>query len=331
MGRKEELIELLADGAVHSGADLARVLRCSRTTVWKQLHQLRAKGLEITGAPGRGYALRQPLELLDRTTILEQLDTATIWESLDVYAVTDSTSERLRSMQAPAPGNMRVVLAEYQTGGRGRRGRPWVSPYGSGLCLSTSWCFPIVPETLPALSLAAGVAVCRVLARFEPIELGLKWPNDVVAGSGKLGGLLVDVQGESGGPLTVVVGVGINVDVSKPMRDGLSGLAGLPPVALRDLVTGHRVSRNALAADIIKELHIMLSDFGDSGFTSFADEWRHYDCMYGRQVEVEIGSQTCTGIASGIDPTGALLLDENGTIRSVLSGEVTLRASTCVS
>jgi len=329
MGTREELIQLLADGAVHSGADLARVLHCSRTTVWKQMQQLRAVGMQIAATPGQGYRLQQPLELLDRTTIIEQLDSELMWESLDVHDVIDSTSERLQSMPPPDPGKMRVVLAEYQTGGRGRRGRQWLSPFGSGLCLSASWCFPVVPPALPALSLAAGVAVCRALASLAPLDLGLKWPNDIVAGSGKLGGLLVDVQGESGGPITVVVGVGINVDVSRRLRDALSGLAGLPPATLRDVVADNRVSRNALAVDIINELHVMLSVFGDSGFTSFADEWRHYDCMYGRQVEVEIGSRAYTGMASGIGPDGALLLDENGTIRSVMSGEVTLRASSC--
>jgi BirA family biotin operon repressor/biotin-[acetyl-CoA-carboxylase] ligase len=327
VGIKKELVQLLSDGAVHSGTDLAGTLNCSRTAVWKQLHKLESLGLNIRTSQGRGYQLERPIELLDRSAILERLDAAVVLESLDVFSVTDSTNERLRSMPPPEPGRMRVALAEYQTGGRGRRGRTWFSPFGSGLCLSVSWCFAEIPGALPALSLASGVAVNRALIASEADGIGLKWPNDIVAGDRKLGGLLVDVQGESGGPITAVVGVGINIDVSDELQGQLSGGDGLPPAGLRQVGRADTLSRNELAADMIEKLHAMLVEFERSGFVNFADEWRSFDRMKGRKVSVKTGQREYHGVAAGIAPDGALLLDEDGGTRAIVAGEVSLRLS----
>jgi BirA family biotin operon repressor/biotin-[acetyl-CoA-carboxylase] ligase len=327
MGTREELVYLLADGAVHSGTDLACRLNCTRTAVWKQLHRLRSMGLTVASMRGRGYQLEQALELLDRHAIARGVDAGPCLESLEVHSVIDSTSERLRALPPPAPGHLRAVLAEYQTGGRGRRGRQWLSPFGSGLCLSVSWCFSVVPPSLPALALAAGVAVNRALRPLQPSDLGLKWPNDIIAGGGKLGGLLVDVQGESGGPITVTLGVGINVDVPERLRDELSGSGGLAPVGLRALACAGPVSRNVLAANMIDQFQVMLTEFGESGFVNFIDEWRDYDYLQGEQVTVASGAQTHTGTVLGISADGALKLEADGDVRNIVSGEVTVRRS----
>jgi BirA family biotin operon repressor/biotin-[acetyl-CoA-carboxylase] ligase len=332
MGIREELVALLADGEVHSGAAIARIMDCSRTTVWKQFRQLQNLGLEISAMPGRGYRLIRPIELLDRSLLLEYVSpgVAATLEALEVFGVIDSTSERLRSAAAPGPERMSVVLAEYQTGGRGRRGRRWLSPYGSGLCLSVSWCFSVVPPALSALSLAAGVAIHRALAVFEPADLGLKWPNDIIAGRRKLGGLLVDVEGESQGPIKVVIGVGINIDVSEGLDNELANEVGLPPTGLRELISSGDVSRNTVAASVINELHAVLVEFSRSGFETFVDEWQRYDSLRGEPVSVRIGARTHDGIASGIAADGTLLLEANGETMSVLSGDVSLRAQQTV-
>jgi BirA family biotin operon repressor/biotin-[acetyl-CoA-carboxylase] ligase len=325
MKTRDELVRVLADGAVHSGADLARELQCSRANVWKQIHQLEALGLEMTAIPGRGYRLEKPFEWLDPDRIRRDLAGSIDHVLVEVFSVIDSTNDHLHEKPLPEAGEMQAVLAEYQTGGRGRNGRKWLSPFGSGLCLSVSWLFPVMPPSLPALSLAAGVAVNRALAGVNPAGLGLKWPNDIVAAGGKLGGLLVDVQGESGGPIRVIVGVGINIDLPPRLSGELSGADGLPPVGLRQLTPDNEVSRNAMAAEIIGKLHAMLREFSESGFAGFVDEWRAYDCMQGKQVTVHIGQRAHTGRATGISEDGALLLDEQGEIRRVVSGEVTLR------
>jgi len=328
MKMREKLVALLADGEVHSGAAIARTMNCSRTAVWKQLRQLQDLGLEIMAMPGRGYRLPRPIELLNRNLLLQHIGPAVAanLEALEIFGVIDSTSERLRSAPAPGLERWRAVLAEYQTGGRGRRGRRWLSPYGSGLCLSVSWCFAVAPPMLSALSLAAGVAVRRALAAFGPHDLGLKWPNDVMAGGRKLGGLLVDVEGESQGPIKVVIGVGINIDVADGLDNELAKTDGLPPAGLRELIAVDEVPRNTVAANVISELYAVLVEFSGTGFASFVDEWQRYDGLLGEAVSVRIGARTHEGIASGIAADGRLLLEANGETISVMSGEVSLRA-----
>jgi len=170
------------------------------------------------------------------------------------------------------------------------------------------------------------VAVHRALTAFQPSGLGLKWPNDIIAGNGKLGGLLVDVEGESSGPIKVVVGVGVNIDVSEKLGKELAVDAGLPPAGLLQVISGDAVSRNSVAANIINELHAVLVEFADTGFKSFVDEWQRYDSLLGQRVSVQTGTRTREGIARGIASDGALQLVVNGDTLSITCGEVSLRA-----
>ncbi len=327
IGIRSALITALADGAVHSGADLAKRLACSRTAVWKHLKELRSVGLQIDAQRGIGYRLRQPVELLDETVIRRDLDARAgmALASLELHDNIESTSERLRGLPPATADRFDAVLAEYQTGGRGRRGRQWLSPFGSGLCLSINHRFEIVPAALSALSLAIGVGVCRALGDDVAEFVALKWPNDIVAGNGKLGGLLVDVEGEADGPISIVVGIGLNFDVSDAMIQQVSRTGGLTPVGLRGLVPDLNVSRNQLAARLINETHAVLTEFEQSGFDVFIDEWRRLDWLAGRPVTAQIGRRLLSGTARGIADDGKLVIDTNGKLQHLVSGEISLR------
>ena len=322
-----DLIELLADGEVHSGAALAERLGCSRTAIWKHLQKLASVDLHIDAMPGRGYRLARALELLDQRLIRAQLQpqVQAALDTFDIHVITESTSEALRDYAPVSPGRMRVVMAEYQSGGRGRRGRRWLSPFAGGLCLSLGWTFPVLPANLSALSLTAGVAVFQALSTLRPAGLGLKWPNDIIADGGKLGGLLIDVQGETDGPVAVRIGVGINIDGIDIIESRVVADGSLAPIGLRSLVDNGVVSRNRLAAALIDALSAALQAFQAAGFGGFADDWRRLDCMTGRPITVQIGNETHSGIAAGIADDGALLLNVGGKVRAFVAGEVTLR------
>jgi BirA family biotin operon repressor/biotin-[acetyl-CoA-carboxylase] ligase len=319
-----DLLRLLADGGRHSGEELAAKLGISRAAVWKRLKQLEPWGVAIEARPGAGYRLESPMDFLDADALRAGLpaDVAAALRTLEVHESMESTSDRLLAARALPPGRFDACLAEFQSAGRGRRGRSWVAPFASGLCLSMSWSYRDAPATLGALSLAAGVATLRALARFGAGDVALKWPNDLVRGGAKLGGILIDLRGEAAGPAFLVVGIGINVRLPQAARDAL-GSAG---VAVTDLAaTGAPPGRNAIAATLVAELHQALGEFGARGMAAFMDEWQAADALAGRPVRVLHGGRTLEGVARGVDADGALLLESDGTRRRIVSGEVSVR------
>ena len=245
MSGRVELLRLLADGALHSGEELAAALSISRAAVWKRLQQLEAWGIALEARPGSGYQLESPIDLLDAAAIRGRLptDVAANLRDLEVHEALDSTSDRLLAARALPPGRFDACLAEFQNAGRGRRGRRWVAPFASGLCLSVSWSYRDAPATLGALSLAAGVAALRALQRVGIGGLSLKWPNDIVRADAKLGGILIDLRGEAAGPACVVVGIGINVRLPRAARAALAPRASKPWTLRRSAPPGAQRAR----------------------------------------------------------------------------------------
>lgn len=324
MSGRIELLRLLADGVLHSGEELAAQLAVTRAAVWKRLRQLEEWGIAAEALPGRGYRLEAPVDLLDADDIRGRLpqDARGRLRRLEVHEALDSTSDRLLAVDDLPSGQFDACLAEFQSAGRGRRGRHWVAPFASGLCLSVGWNYRDAPAALSALSLATGVAVLRALGRLGIAGLALKWPNDVVRGDSKLGGILIDLRGEAAGPAYVVVGVGVNVRLPASARARLAA-EGVDAVDLATL--GPPPSRNALAAALIAELSNALSEYGARGLAAFAQEWQEADALAGRTIAVLQGGQTLRGRARGVDVDGALLLEVDGATRRIVSGEVSVR------
>ncbi len=319
-----ELLRLLADGALHSGEELAAALEVSRAAIWKRVRQLEEWGIALEAKPGSGYQLESHFDLLDAAAIRAKLPQAALGRlrNLEVHEALDSTSDRLLAAEELPPGRFDACLAEFQSAGRGRRGRSWVAPFAAGLCMSVNWSYRDAPATLGALSLAAGVAALRALRRLGFAMLSLKWPNDIVHASGKLGGILIDLRGEAAGPAYFVVGIGINVRLPRAARERLRA-NGVDAVDLASL--GNAPLRNDAAAVLIAELTQALLEFGARGMTAFADEWQGADALAGRPVRVHHGGQFLDGLARGVDADGALLLEIDGASRRIMSGEVSVR------
>ena len=262
-------------------------------------------GLDIEASRPAGYRLKSPLDLLRRRRYCAHCRSV-VWPrsaSSKCHSASESTSDHLMRMPMPEPRHFRVCMTEYQTGGRGRRGRQWLSPAGRGLCLSVSWRYENVPRDLGALSLATGVGLADALLTLGIPRILLKWPNDIVSEAGKLGGILVDVSGESGGPLKVVVGVGLNVHAA-PLLDPVADAGALPAACLTELVAPAAPSRNALAAAAITALHEVFVTFGRDGIEAFLERWRDLDYLQGRSVTIRTGGRTVTGVAKVSLATG---------------------------
>jgi len=314
----DALIQLLADGQFHSGEELALQLKVSRTAVWKRLKKLSTFGLAVESVKGRGYRLPQPLELLNKEAIERYLphSSQVLINKLILLPLIDSTNSYLlsvaKSNQALSKAN--VCLAEYQSGGRGRRGRQWISPYGSNLYLSIDWQFDGGVTALEGLSLAVGVVIVRAMSSFNLPDISLKWPNDILMEGSKLGGVLIEVVGDHAGPCRAVIGVGINVNMPDQELEIDQPWADLK-----------NVSRNQLAAFLIRELTEMLVSFESDGLKAYMKEWQQLDAFNGKMVSVISGQNIVSGRCCGIADNGALVVDVDGVKQSMHGGELSLR------
>jgi BirA family biotin operon repressor/biotin-[acetyl-CoA-carboxylase] ligase len=319
----------LADGEAHSGEDLARRLSVTRAAIWKSIPKLADWGLEIDAVPGVGYRLARPIDLLDARALRAALAPSTRKRvaELEVFTELDSTNRYLLDSAAPPAGKIAVCIAEFQHAGRGRRGRRWTTPFGSGLCLSAAWQFAGPPADLPALALAVGVVARRALAEAAGVSIGLKWPNDLVLDDRKLGGILVELNAESHGRCHVVAGIGINVALPKR---ALASLSDWPRGAI-DLATAAplaRPSRLSVAARLVDGLADLFAGYSKSGFAPFRAEWARADCLAGRRVELDAAGGPIVGTATGIEADGALVIEtEEGHRQRVVSGDVSLRSA----
>lgn len=317
------ILQLLADGRFHSGAELGAALSVSRSAIWKQVRRLESLGLEVHAVRGRGYRLAEPLDLLDAEAIRQGLpaNARVLLDRLDVHLELESTNRHLRQA-GPLPGH--ACLAERQTGGRGRRGRPWVSPFGANIYLSVAWRFSGSATALSGLSLALGVAVARALAAAGADGVGLKWPNDLLWRQQKLGGILLELFGEAAGPCDVVVGVGVNV--AMPRAGG--ALVDQPWTDLRTMLGTACPGRSRIASLLLSQLLTALALYEQSGLEPFLPDWRRLDLAAGQEVRLQLAREQVSGTALGVDETGALLVRSGESTLRFASGEISMRLPT---
>jgi BirA family biotin operon repressor/biotin-[acetyl-CoA-carboxylase] ligase len=320
--RQLQLVRLLADGHFHSGSNLGGKLGIGRGAVWRRVQSLEALGLEVFSVPGKGYRLARPLELLLSERIRAELTaaSASLLSGLEVLPELDSTNEYLLQQARGGLASGYACFAEYQSAGRGRRGRNWVSPFGASIYFSVFRRFEVEPETLQGLSLAVGVGLAAALQSLGVEEVGLKWPNDLVCDGRKLGGILIELFGEPAGPWGVVVGIGVNVSLPRTCATQIDQ----PWVDLDSVLEG-TAARNRIAGQSLHHLLLALERFSAEGFAPFRQEWQRRDVVRDRSVVLTAERQVTHGRACGVDETGALLLSVDGRVQRFLTGDLSLR------
>ncbi|WP_347988785.1 bifunctional biotin--[acetyl-CoA-carboxylase] ligase/biotin operon repressor BirA [Methylomonas sp. AM2-LC] len=323
----KKLLCLLADGQFHSGTALASAVGVSRSAIWKHLQTLADVGIELIAVSGKGYKLSQPLQFLDRQHIDRYLrpDIHQFINRLEIHDCIDSTNNYLLEQARLGADSGCVCVAEYQSAGKGRRGRQWVSPFGQNIYLSILWRYQEGPAAIAGLSLALGVAVARTLKQLGVTEIGLKWPNDIFRQQRKLGGILVEVSGESSGPCHAVIGLGLNFYLTAQQADSIDQ-------PWTDIVTAlgenAYLRRNELVAYLLNQLLPLIAGYEAGSIQKYAAEWRSYDCLLDSVVDIYIGQQCFKGRLKGIDDDGLLLLEtSDGHLRSFASGEVSFRSA----
>lgn len=305
-----------------SGADLAKQLKVSRAAVWARIEELRKVGYEIIASPHHGYVLRGSPDALHADDILSRLDSPRIVaREVQVFHETASTNELVDRLARDGVGEGTVVFAESQTAGRGRLGRRWFSPPGRGLWFSVLLRPSLRPQSATQLTVLSAVAVARGIERETGLHPGIKWPNDIVFGTRKCGGILLELSAELDRIRHVVLGIGIDVNVASEEF----------PVELQDSATslqqqsGRRWDRTALAVAILRELDAAYDRLRRGDFHEVSDEWVRRCTTLGRGVRIQMAGRIVAGTAEALDEEGALLVrTTHGRLERIIGGDVTL-------
>lgn len=316
-----QLLRLLADGKIHSGVELASQLSISRMTVSNRVAGWVSSGVAIDVLPGRGYRLERSIQFLDQDKVMERVEKickgkmpfVCIKESIG------STNDMAAQLMS-ACGTRIVCLAEYQQQGRGRRGREWYTTPGGGFYGSFAWHIQAGFHALEGLSLAVGVELVEVLERFGINGVGLKWPNDLVTEYGKLGGVLIEVNGEVEGPCDVVVGIGLNIHIPDHVKQKVQ-----QPVVDLVSLTRELPDKDHLSAEIIIAITLLLDSFTSKGFGYWRERWLKRDAFAGKDIVLTGGHEPLNGVGAGVNEQGALLVMTPTGLSICYGGELTLR------
>ncbi len=321
LNTKERIYSLLSKRKRFiSGEEIAIQLSISRSAVWKGIMWLRRNGFIIESKRRAGYKLIAVPDRLFPFLIKEGLETNVIGTNIVYKDTINSTNEQLKLLALQKAQEGTLYITEYQTAGRGRRGRSWESPPYTNLLFSFLLRPNLEPSKAYLSTCLTSVAIRRAIKSLLGISIGIKWPNDLFYQGKKLAGMLTEFL--SNGELVeyIVVGVGLNVNHAP------RGLAdGRVSISIADII-GRQVNRLLLLQEIIKELDIIYDKF-KQGDTSFIEEWKRNSIVLGKKVEVEMDGTKVVGIVKGFDDAGSLiLLTDTSTELTIAYGDVSLKS-----
>lgn len=306
-------------GEFISGEEISRRLDISRTAVWKQINRLRSKGYEFEAVPKLGYRLVQMPTQLDELSLLAKLKTSKLGHQLRIIARTESTQNDAAVWALEGAEDGAVIIAEEQTGGRGRQGKSFHSPAGKGIWMSLILRPQIPLQFTPQLTLLSAVALCRAMKRMSEVDLGIKWPNDILCEDKKVCGILTESSAEDERLVHVIAGVGISVnleehDYPEELRSKVTSLK---------IASGKEIDRASLVAECLFELEQLYKLYVEQGFAPIRTLWEAQSVTIGRSLSVTTPNGIVSGVAQGLDDSGALIvLGEDGCYRKIFSGDV---------
>lgn len=320
MGEKEqevEIIRLLKAGPGYtSGQLLSASLGISRTAVWKHIEALRKMGYAIEASPSKGYRLLEarPFNAVELQSLLAG---RFFGRQVHFFDSLDSTNARAFELARKGAPEGAVVIAETQTKGKGRIGRKWESPAGLNLYLSVILRPSVAPQDAPGLTFALAVAAAEAVSA-AGLKPAVKWPNDILIGGRKTAGILLEMDSEPDRVHFVVAGIGVNLNEKKESF----------PEYIRNTATslceesGSTVDRSAFTARLLASMERWYGVYLSEGFVPVLDAWKGYFHSFGKPLKVTFFDRAVEGVCAGVDDTGALLLEREGRIERVISGDV---------
>ena len=318
---KREILERLRNGEPVSGEELGRAIGISRTAVWKHINELKCEGYVIDSVPSKGYCFVSAPDALLPDEIKAGLKTRIMGREVAYHKETTSTQEIAKALASQGVAEGTIVVAETQSGGRGRVGRQWSSPQG-GVYFSMILRPDMKPSEALRLPLVAGVAVAQAIKRNTKLAPKLKWPNDIMLQDRKVGGILTEMSAEMDRLDWVIIGIGLNVNTShESYPEEVQGVA----TSLMEL-GGKIIPRVKLLQDILFEFESLYDDLVKSGFEPIRARWKALSNTICANVVVSMPTEKVTGTAVDIDLDGALILKKgDGSLEKILAGVVSLR------
>lgn len=319
----EKIIRLLKEtNDFVSGAEIANILEITRTAVWKRINALRKKGYTIEASPAKGYRLIKSPDLsIEEIRSSLSGRSKIIGSEIIFFDTINSTNTLAIELAGKGYSEGTVIIADAQTGGKGRLGRTWLSPPGKNIHMSIILRPAISPRDASILTLMSAVACASAIKRLSSISASIKWPNDIMVSDRKLGGILTEIKADMDRIFHAVIGIGININLEAgDMPDEIKACA----TSIKN-ESGDAQSRTLIAIEIIKELDGWYSMLLNSGKKPIIDEWLKLSSTIGRAVKVTVGNNVFTGIAESIDDEGMLILKLPGnTLKKISAGDVTI-------
>ena len=317
------LAELKANpGSWISGEHLSTRLSVSRSAINKHIRKLKQMGYTVSAAPRRGYCLETAPDLLLPGEVKEGLGTLRLGQKEIVYLhQADSTNTRAKELAMKGAPEGTLVLAETQTMGRGRKGRAWHSPQGSGIYASLILRPALPPGEAPMITLVTAVAVCEAILKTTELTPTIKWPNDILINGKKIAGILTELTMEMDAVDFIIVGVGLNVNAGK---DAFS--EGLAHIATSMVIeTGAQFNRASLLREYLRQMECHYDEFMSTGFAPIVRRWKELSDIIGRQVAVNMIRKSHMGVVVDVDNQGMLILeDKDGRLHRIISGDITI-------
>jgi len=315
-----ELLQLLSANPmiVLSGKKLARHIGVSRDTVWRWVGKLRALGVEVEGHRGTGYHLQKSADVLIPAVLRRRLEGTPFGKQIHHFFTIGSTNDVAMELGHSGESSGAVVLAEQQTAGRGRVGRPWHSEKSNGIYLSVLLRPSITPVEAPLITLVAGLAARDAVAEQAGVIPDLRWPNDLLLNGKKLGGILTEMHAEPDRVRFIVVGIGLNVN-----HDAMPMELRSTATSLR-IETGRSHSRTELVVRLLHHLDAAYNQFIRQGAQAILERFAQASTYCeGKRVRVATSKETFLAVTAGLEPSGVLRVRrENGVIEPVLAGDV---------
>jgi BirA family biotin operon repressor/biotin-[acetyl-CoA-carboxylase] ligase len=303
-----------------SGEELSEKLSCSRTAIWKHIQSLRKKGYEFEAQRKKGYRLIAQPAFLEASAIRTCLKTNRLGSSITIFKQVDSTQNKLHEIAEENDSQEgTLVIAEQQETGRGRMGRPWHSPPGKGIWMSFLLKPQVPLQQVSQLTLLIAVAVARAIRQLTSLEVGIKWPNDLLVNGKKICGILLESSAEDERLKYVIAGIGISANIKKEDF----------PEELRSKATslfiesGKEIHREQLICQVLQEIEGLYDLYQEQGFGPIQTLWEALNVTFGKKIKVETPRGKIEGMAEGLNEMGALVLRlDNGKKYSLFSGEI---------